>query len=120
MIVAKGGSYVDPTNPNFRTRHFLRWKGTVWSATATVRDIASGTRGGVTYRERGATGATYRATRGYIFARAVRGSKARPWFVPGVEARIPFFRRCLMANMARAAEDITLGGIAARGILPSG
>ncbi len=98
MIVPKGGSYVDPTNPNFRTRHFLRWKGTVWSAA----------RGGVS------------GSQGWIFARAVRGSKARPWFVPGVEARIPAFRRCIMANMARAASDITLGGVAARGIIQSG
>ncbi len=117
-IRAKGGPFVDAHGVK-RNRRMLRWKGTVYTASATVRDVASGARGGVTYRERGPTGATYRASQGYIFAREVKGSPPSPWFRPGVERRLPDFRRSIEANMSRASEAIRAGGQRPAGVLPA-
>jgi hypothetical protein len=118
-IRAKGGAYTDAKG-RLRKRRMLRWKGTVYQA-AGVRGkwMATGDGGGGQYAELYG-GATYRASAGYIFAYEVKGSPARPWFVRGVEARIPMFENCLRTNMALCTDAIRNGGAPMRGIVPSG
>lgn len=118
-IRAKGGAYTD-AHGRHRKRRMLRWKGTTYSASSTEKRSASIKGGGVSYRETVGAGASYKASKGYIYAYEVKGMKPRPWFFPTIKWRLPLLKRSLHATMERATEAIRNGGLPFRQVISFG